>query len=108
MWVPRFPGLGLLSHLTGLTLLSLFFHLGSLTGLELTKQAWLAGQVGSSPPLQRWDAPPGLLIYCQDLFLIIYWGGLCRSEGAHGSPEEELDPLELQLQVVCEPPDESA
>lgn len=50
VWVPRFPGLGLLSHLTGLTLLSLFFHLGSLTGLELTKQAWLAGQVAPHHP----------------------------------------------------------
>lgn len=32
---------------------------------------------------------------------------MCRSEGAHGSPEEELDPLELQLQVACEPPDDA-
>lgn len=30
------------------------------------------------------------------------------SKGIQGNPEEELGPLELELQVVCEPPDASA
>jgi hypothetical protein len=64
-------GLGLLDQLTGFAVLSLSFHLGSLTGLEFTKWARLDGQepmVCFSPTPQHWNAPPCLSTYCQGLF----------------------------------------
>lgn len=91
-WLPRtkprspgFPGegLGLRSQLTGFSLLSLFFHLGSLTGLELMEQ----GEAGWSGNLLSASHYPPVLgcttmsIHLLSRFILNYvWGEVCAQE----------------------------